>query len=371
MEFVAPALDWLLWPGRRIFGFLGLPAESTAAFAALVFVSVYAWLTVLRLTWAFLGRRFGFFNPDHFHSWLWVPWRPLYRLWMRFRDWVRGYSFGRKATAKWASMLETLALLYEPGEIFLGCLRAFGLPWFQPIGIKGDRHLVMVAGTGAGKTTLLMTILSLHKGSALVVDPKGQMARGLLRRCGFGGAGITEKKGGHRSFVLDPQGMVKTARSASWNALEEIKAAIERHGPRVAGDFAAKIAEALIRRDPKEKPFFPQSARAFVEGLILYVLVVEPPERRNLLCVRDLLTNGLTNDLPEGANPFDWLLHSMAERTEFDGAVAKRANALLEGRSRGTFWQRPDLRPPGWIPPEFGRFLSIRISASRSSRPPE
>src|SRR5262249_34894824 len=156
---------------------------------------------------------------------------------------------------RWSGLLETLTLLYRPGDIYLGRLWAFGLGWNQPVGITGERHLAMIAGAGSGKTTLLMTLLGLQKGTSFVIDPKGQIARAMARRSGSGGDGIRGK--GMRVAVLDPFGLVPGIPTSSWNPFVEIDRAVQREGFAAAVRFAVKIADGLVVKYSNENAFWP------------------------------------------------------------------------------------------------------------------
>src|ERR1035438_553390 len=73
----------------------------------------------------------------------------------------------------------------------------------RPIGIQTEKHMVTIAGTGSGKSTAaLIPNLCIHQGSALIIDPKGELAAITARRRGNGGGGVRGM--GQDVFVLDP-----------------------------------------------------------------------------------------------------------------------------------------------------------------------
>ena len=276
------------------------------------------------------------------------------------------------ATARWATPAEIGAQAHQPGGIFLGAsamptaeaakalaaveaLRAqlaqdvAESPWREeqfarcashtalldatasiPIGIDDDRHMITVAGTRSGKgTSCIVPALCLTPGSALVIDPKGENARLTAPRRGAGSAHCQGM--GQQVVILDPYNTTRRplAERACWNPLD----LLDPDDPEVI-DKAASIAEAMMMRDGKE-PHFDDSARAFVKGLIMFVVAVYPKgdPRRNLLTVHALLTLGLPQDGTEEdapADPMMTLLSSMEKAEAFDGVIAGAAIALLD-----------------------------------------
>lgn len=309
------------------------------------------WLvaTAGRIVWFVIGNALGLTSPASFRLWLWLfpfsyVWRVAYRrLWQPLAMWWEEMFRHRlRATAGFASVWEAMSLLFKPGDIYLGRLRAFGIGWWQAIGIKATKHLVMLAGTGGGKTTLLLTLLGLHRGNAFVIDPKGQMATVLAKPLG-------RKR---KVCVLDPRRIVRGQRTAHWNPFDEMRRAVERQRRRnqweieeaarrgdppptdlpnpedIAVIYAMKIAEGLVVQHGKENPFWPSAARDFIVGLILFVYLTEPPARRNLVRLYDLLCNGLVEQTPAGRNSFDVLLFTMTQIKAYGGIIAGSANTL-------------------------------------------
>jgi type IV secretory pathway TraG/TraD family ATPase VirD4 len=290
----------------------------------------YGGTTAVRLLFCAIGRLCGLYNPNWFYVFLWLPWRPLYRLLLVPRRWWEEmFRTGRRATARWTGVLEALTLVYRPGLIFLGRVRAFGIGLFQPVGVKGERHLVMIAGTGSGKTTQLITMLGLHKGSSFVIDPKGQIAKTIVSRMGQGGEGVIGKKG--KVCVLDPYRLVNGWQSSCWNPFDEIDRAIARHGNRdVAVRYAMKFAEGLIIQYPRENPFWPGTAKDFLLALILHIHTTEPPQQRTLARLYDMLTNGIPERTEPGKSAFGAMLREMSRNQAFGGVIAASANTLAD-----------------------------------------
>jgi len=144
---------------------------------------------------------------------------------------------------------------YSPEKIFLGAVNG------KHIGFADDRHLMTIAGSRAGKgRSCIIPNLLHYTGSVLVVDPKGENANlTALRR----------SKIGQTVRVLDPFG--RTAEhcapfKASFNPLSILK----RGSPTLIDD-AALIADALVIPGGSSDTHWDDTARSFIEGLILHV----------------------------------------------------------------------------------------------------
>jgi len=172
----------------------------------------------------------------------------------------------------------------------------------------GEAHLLTVAPTRTGKGTgaIIPNLLTAER-SVLCVDPKGENARVTARqRRRFGPV-----------WVLDPFG-ASGVPSASYNPLDGIDAT----SPDVAED-AATLAEALVSDPPGQVSdvHWNEEAKALLGGLILFVATEEPDYRRNLACLRELLT--LAPDA------FRDLLKTMQASPAAGGLVARAANRHL------------------------------------------
>ena len=128
-------------------------------------------------------------------------------------------------------------------------------------------------GSGKGRSVIIPTLLS-YPGPVIVVDPKGENYQVTARR---------RLEMGQQVFVLDPF-MVTGARRHSFNVLDQI----ELHRP-VAYDQAIAMAELLVPRRPVYDPFWEDSARSLVAGLLLWVAEDRLPEQSNLMEVIDLV----------------------------------------------------------------------------------
>lgn len=151
-----------------------------------------------------------------------------------------------------------------------------------------DRHILTVAGSRAGKSmSMIVPNLLDYDGSALVSDPKAELAdKTALRRAVDLGQDV---------FVLDPFGKASPAIKdagllASFNPLSMLS------DPDTLVEDADLIADALVIQGGND-PHWDESAKRFIQGVILHVSTFPRYGRkRNLCTVRDLLNFGATID---------------------------------------------------------------------------
>ncbi|WP_348675405.1 type IV secretory system conjugative DNA transfer family protein, partial [uncultured Abyssibacter sp.] len=225
--------------------------------------------------------------PRLYGWWPRLPWRTVVRLWSRIAHWhERVFVMGRRATGGFAGALSVLSHVHRREHILLGRASALGIGLQQPVGIKAQRHLFMYAMTGAGKTTSLISILSEWPGSALVIDPKGQITHALNR---------------HDRRRLWATIKPYSKHSARFNVFDILAEVTKSEGPDAAVLWAQRIAEALVITPPGSKqPYFTQTAQAYLAGLILFVYRNCPREQQDLGTVRDLIVFGLQVFNPDG-----------------------------------------------------------------------
>lgn len=164
------------------------------------------------------------------------------------------------------------------------------------IGWSDDRHVMLVAGSRSGKgVSLIIPNLLSYGGSALVIDPKGELAGHTAGRRGAGtktgGEGL-----GQDVYVLDPFG-TSGRPCSSFNPLAELDPASWD-----VVDDTAMCAEALIMHPEKGERYWTEAAQALLQAIILLVLR-EPEERRNLVTVRRVLTLTDEDLIERGAEP--------------------------------------------------------------------
>ena len=153
-------------------------------------------------------------------------------------------------------VLDTRGLDYEAGKIFLGRVDQ------KMVGLADNRHIVTIAGSRGGKSVCsLIPNLMQWGGSALVLDPKGELARET--------AAIRATMG-QKVLVLDPWNVSGVANDypAKFNPLSGlIDADVE-----TLIDDSNLIADALIIPNEKE-PHFTDSGRALVQSLIMMIVL--------------------------------------------------------------------------------------------------
>jgi len=179
----------------------------------------------------------------------------------------------RSERAQWASPDQIASLAWKPGDLVLGTFNG------QLLGYNDDKVTVTIASARSGKSsTVLIPTLLTYKGSMLVLDPKGELARETAQ---------------HRSAVLgqkvycfDPFGCTAEP-STPFNPLSELDP-----GNDLIVDDADKIAQALIVIDAQggDADYWTQSAQFLIRGLVLYAMTLAAPYR-TLVTVRQLLTS--------------------------------------------------------------------------------
>lgn len=242
----------------------------------------------IQLAYTGIAKMLGVFHPEHYSRIPTWSWRYVYR-WViePVTDWFEElFRFNRGANGGFAPFLSSLCNVYKRGDVLLGSARApWGGGWVQPLGAKAERHLLMIAGSGSGKTVFLKSLIGTHHpdASAIIVDPKITMYRALAEAL---------RKQGRPVFLLLPAG-TDDLTSHRWNPLFEISALMERVGPHVATFLCDKLAYAIVEKSENEnQPYFPDTARVILSAVIAHVLTTEPPERRNLLRVYELISRG-------------------------------------------------------------------------------
>jgi stage V sporulation protein K len=291
--------------------------------------SYYFWLIVLSRFWKMIGR----WNPFGLNTYLHRP-RFLMMLGSIREWWERERTFGRHATGGFASLLSVLAHEFHDGDVFLGRPKLIIGGMLRPIGIPTEKHMVTIAGTGSGKSTgALIPNLCIHTGSALVIDPKGELATITARRRGQGGGGVRGM--GQDVYVLDPYGIVEGFASASYNVFDEMEKVAQYDVDRPVS-YARKVAQALVPSNSKD-PYWDDAPRTFIAGLLLYIFQ-GPKEQRNLVRLRELIMQGdeesyrlvLETGGDKRGDAFDALLTVMKNCPEgpYRHVIAGSANSL-------------------------------------------
>lgn len=256
-------------------------------------------------------------------------------------------KFGYTQDARWLSWYELWKdHSWRHDDLFIGRMLneqfPFGIWSDIDIGSNSKLHFLTVAQNGAGKSvSAVIPNLINYPGSALVVDPKGELTRITADRRGKGGHSVTDFLG-QTVHIFDPFNTVPEYSPISYNPLAELNPNEEN-----AVDDAQVIAAALIPPQSStdaNSAFFLGRARSFLQAMILHVITVEPPERQTLGVVRDLIVGGDREGM-EIANAearrlgqddafdsaMDALLAIMQENDAFNGIIAAEASALRNG----------------------------------------
>ena len=193
----------------------------------------------------------------------------------------------RLGTAEW----ETPAAVskrypFGEGKIWLGRAEDG-----SPLGYSDDRHVCLCSGTRSGKgSSIILNTAAFWPGSCVICDPKGENATVSSARRGQGNkycAGL-----GQAVHVLDPfrAAEVDDCYRSSFNPFDALDPDSDE-----TIDEASRLADAIvIVKDEAHDPFWDESARKMLRGLILHVLTWTDylPEERNLITLRKLITCG-------------------------------------------------------------------------------
>src|SRR5712664_29641 len=193
----------------------------------------------------------------------------------------------RLGTAEWADPgLVEEKYRYRDGDVWLG--RSASEKEI-PLGYRDDRHVCLVSGSRGGKgTSSIINNLCVWPGSVVVVDPKGENATVTVPRRGNGSAQCEGL--GQAVHVLDPfkSAQVDDCYRSRFNPLDALNPEQEE-----TIDEAGRIADAIVVIHESNDPFWDESARSLVKGLLLHILTAEEYEgRRNLITLRKLITRG-------------------------------------------------------------------------------
>lgn len=247
-------------------------------------------------------------------------------------------------TAAWFAFPEGDKPSCRSGDFFLS-----RLPSGEAVGVKDDRHILLVSGTRAGKgTSIIVPNLCYWPGSTVVIDPKGENALITARRRGKGSPWCTGL--GQVVRILDPMNEVRRSGDdfaelkACFNPLDLLPDSGEE-----AIDIAARIADALIVSETSSDPYWAEAARTALKGVILHVASWRdyPQDARTLITVHKLMRAGDAElkhlihlgggeDEPSGHS---LLFRAMCGNPAYDGVIEQTGAMLadLERNSPRTF----------------------------------
>ncbi|MDN7513477.1 type IV secretory system conjugative DNA transfer family protein [Burkholderia multivorans] len=222
------------------------------------------------------------------------------------------HPLGSHGSARWGTVDEIrqgghLVAPGKPGGFALG--RVSDAPAGLDQRFRFTGHVVTVAPTGSGKGigAVIPNLLD-YPGSALVLDVKGENAAVTAR---------ARRALGQAVHVVDPFA-VNGDGGAAFNVLDRL----DVWNPDCVSESAI-LADALVIAESKgDAVHFDESAKNFLQGLMLHVAGLDDAERRNLGELRRLLTAG-------EAEFFDVLGAMAADDTAAFGIPARAANTLM------------------------------------------
>jgi len=234
--------------------------------------------------------------------------------------------------ARWQDpdmLSERGAIAYDPAKpgrkVLVGALGN------RLIGLDDNRHMLTVAGSRAGKSVMLVANLMFYRGSVLALDPKGELANLTARRR----AGL-----GQDVHVLDP--FLTCADHVAPYRKRYNPLAMLRPDSETIIEDAGMIADALVVPAGGKDPHWDESARNFIEGLILHIVSDAAFEgRRTLVSLRDLLRDAMiAAEDDDQAFALELAMYALAERLSGKPETADLANAI-ETAAR-EFYEKPD-----------------------------
>lgn len=301
---------------------LELPGGGVAVFAATPFVLLIGGAFVAVAIALLVGVVFGFFVgvPVMFFNQIFAfehslmvfrhQANGLAGYVVRFVFWLRNEPLpapppDESKGARFATRDETIALirLTDPAAM------AFGYAGGPPLFLKTDKHILIMASTRSGKgVTLIIPHLLRYRGSAFVLDPKGENAKATIRQ---------RRQINGKVHVLDPFGITGLPQ-ARFNPLS-------RFTPENMEAESKALAAAMFVVGERERDHWTASGQQLLAAIILYVYVSAdiPKDKKDLPTVRRILLGGLKP-----------ALDAMVEIDDADGLLRDLAVSFKETPER-------------------------------------
>lgn len=180
----------------------------------------------------------------------------------------------------------------------------------QRIATMDDAGLVTIAGTGAGKgvSQVIPTLLT-YSGSAIVVDPKGEIHAVTARR---------RREMGQHVVRLNPFG---DGSSSAINPLDLISGRAPS-----AVDDCYQLARQMVGSSLNNDPFWDDTARRLIAGTLLFIVTHLPSQYRELVTLRRIWFAS-EEDLAS-------ILGAMSMSDAHDGLVRETAEIYLAAPDR-------------------------------------
>lgn len=221
---------------------------------------------------------------------------------------------------------------YRRGDFWLGRTLSG-----RPFGWQEDMNLLTCAGPRCGKGVgVVVPNLLEFPGSAVVVDPKGELASLT--------AAYRRDKLGQKVIVLDPAGVAKVPDElrGRYNPLAQL----DPTDPKCVS-AAQSIASGIVvpQVEASKDQFWDRNALTFIQALILYMLQNYPPEERTLMRLRQTASVGdwllfehylkhMREDDPDFEAPpkraFEMLIEEMFASDAYGGVIREAGAAIAE-----------------------------------------
>jgi len=224
---------------------------------------------------------------------------------VRFMLWLRNEAMPHNPPddskgARFATMPEIVKMHHPdaPESMAFGHIQ-------NPLFLKTDKHVLIMASTRSGKgVTLIIPHLLRYRGSAFVLDPKGENAKATGRRR----AALNDKV-----YYLDPFGISGKPR-ARFNPLS-------RFTPDNCEAESKALAAALFVTGERERDHWTAAGQQLLAAMILYVYVAPdiPKDKKDLPTVRRLLLGAVKDSL-----------NAMLPIDDADGLLRDLATSFLE-----------------------------------------
>ena len=225
-----------------------------------------------------------------------------------------GLLIGRANLAEPPSRWQAIRCLLSPRiPSPLACRLAFSAFFRQPdrglLRINDFNHVLTVAPSGAGKSVAaIITNLRGYLGSAVVVDPKGELYKETQAfRCALG----------HRVFRFDPFGIAGPAETSdTLNPLDFI----DEKDPGFLDEVRTVADMLVIRKGTETDPHWNEWSIVILASFMAFVCGCEPDAAKR--------TFGLVRDIVSSRQVYTEAMHAMREVQGFGGVIAKFGELL-------------------------------------------
>lgn len=178
-------------------------------------------------------------------------------------------------------------LAYDPvqpnGKILFGAIGG------KLIGYADNRHIMTVAGNRSGKSVSLKANLFFYDGSALVLDPKGELARDTA---------AVRAALGQDVYVLDPFEIV-TGDAANYRANYNELETLDIESETIIEDAMQIVDAQIVTTGRESDQHWNESAGSAIAGLVLFAKFGQglKPDQRNMITVRKMINDATKQEI--------------------------------------------------------------------------